>query len=58
MPLNISDLSEVDKDFIPGQYSNTNIAEPLWKQLAGMSLNTADLSGVDKNFIRGQNVGI
>ncbi|XP_040349847.1 E3 ubiquitin-protein ligase HERC2 [Herpailurus yagouaroundi] len=36
-----------------GSPLSLNLAEPVWKQLAGMSLTIADLSEVDKDFIPG-----
>ncbi|KAK3100706.1 hypothetical protein FSP39_024049, partial [Pinctada imbricata] len=36
-----------------GSPLSINIAEPVWKQLAGMPLNIPDLSEVDKDFIPG-----
>uniref|UniRef100_A0A8C4NJF8 HECT-type E3 ubiquitin transferase n=1 Tax=Eptatretus burgeri TaxID=7764 RepID=A0A8C4NJF8_EPTBU len=36
-----------------GSPLSLNLAEPLWKQLAGMNLTIADLSEVDKDFIPG-----
>ncbi|KAM9567415.1 E3 ubiquitin-protein ligase HERC2 isoform 7-T8 [Guaruba guarouba] len=36
-----------------GSPLSLNLAEPVWKQLAGMNLTIADLSEVDKDFIPG-----
>jgi len=39
-----------------GSPLSLNIAEPMWKQLAGMSLSIADLTEVDKDFVPGKTI--
>ncbi len=36
-----------------GSPLSLNIAEPLWKQLAGMPLSVSDLTEVDKDYVPG-----
>lgn len=36
-----------------GSPLSLNIAEPVWKQLAGMPLTISDLTEVDKDFVPG-----
>ena len=36
-----------------GSPLSLNIAEPVWKQLAGMPLNVSDLTEVDKDYVPG-----
>lgn len=37
-----------------GSPLSLNIAEPTWKQLAGMPLSISDLSEIDKDFVPGR----
>ena len=37
-----------------GSPLSLNIAEPCWKQLAGMPLSITDLSEIDKDFLPGK----
>ncbi len=36
-----------------GSPLSLNLAEPMWKQLAGMPLNVSDLTEVDKDYVPG-----
>ena len=36
-----------------GSPLNLSLAEPMWKQLAGMSLNVTDLNEIDKDYVPG-----
>ena len=36
-----------------GSPLSLNIAEPVWKQLAGMPLNVSDLTEIDKDYVPG-----
>ena len=37
-----------------GSPLSINLAEPVWKQMAGMPLTITDLSEVDKDFVPGK----
>lgn len=37
-----------------GSPLNLNLAEPVWKQLAGMKLSLTDLNEIDKDYVPGQ----
>lgn len=42
-----------------GSPLSLNLAEPVWKQLAGMALTAADLTEIDRDYIPGnQNFSI
>lgn len=36
-----------------GSPLSLNLAEPVWKQLTGMTLTSADLTEVDKDYVPG-----
>jgi len=36
-----------------GSPLNLSLAEPVWKQLAGMSLGVTDLNEIDKDYVPG-----
>jgi len=36
-----------------GSPLNLSLAEPVWKQLAGMSLSVTDLNEIDKDYVPG-----
>lgn len=36
-----------------GSPLSLNLAEPVWKQLAGMSLTPADLTEIDRDYVPG-----
>ena len=36
-----------------GSPLNLSLAEPMWKQLAGMSLGVTDLNEIDKDYVPG-----
>jgi len=36
-----------------GSPLNLSLAEPMWKQLAGMTLNVTDLNEIDKDYVPG-----
>lgn len=36
-----------------GSPLSLNLAEPVWKQLAGMPLNVSDLTEIDKDYVPG-----
>ena len=36
-----------------GSPLNLSLAEPVWKQLAGMTLNVTDLNEIDKDYVPG-----
>jgi len=36
-----------------GSPLNLSLAEPMWKQLAGMSLSVTDLNEIDKDYVPG-----
>jgi hypothetical protein len=37
-----------------GSPLSLNLAEPVWKQLAGMSLSSMDISEVDRDYLPGK----
>ncbi len=37
-----------------GSPLSLNLAEPVWKQLAGMPLNVSDLTEIDKDYVPGK----
>ena len=41
-----------------GSPLSLNIAEPVWKQLAGMPLNVSDLTEIDKDYVPGMTPSI
>lgn len=41
-----------------GSPLSLNLAEPVWKQLAGMALTPADLTEVDRDYVPGTLQGI
>ena len=36
-----------------GSPLNLNLADPVWKQLAGLSLSVTDLNEIDKDYVPG-----
>ena len=41
-----------------GSPLSLNLAEPVWKQLAGMALTPADLTEVDRDYVPGMLYGV
>ena len=41
-----------------GSPLSVNLAEPVWKQLAGMPLSIGDLTEMDKDFVPGMSVNM